>query len=214
LQKTPFSFDVSVWEFFWPVLTGACLVISPPDAHKDGMRMTQIIQQHKITIAHFVPSMLSAFLDMADRVTCQSLRHVICSGEALPANLQNKFFEKLPAQLHNLYGPTEASIDVTMWMCERESEDTVVPIGRPIANTQIYLLDAYRNPVPIGVPGELFIGGIGLARGYQHRSALTAERFVPSPFTKQPGERLYRTGDLARYRADGTIEYLGRADHR
>ncbi|WP_396956092.1 amino acid adenylation domain-containing protein [Nitrosomonas sp.] len=214
LQKTPFGFDVSVWEFLWPLLTGAGLVVAPPEAHKDAMRVAQMIQDHKITIVHFVPSMLSAFLDMADVTICRSLRYVICSGEALSTSLQQKFFEKLPAQLHNLYGPTEASIDVTMWACEQGSETAVVPIGRPIANTQIYLLDAFMNPVPVGVSGELYIGGVGLARGYQNRSTLTAERFIPNPFSKQLGERLYRTGDLARYRTDGNIEYLGRIDHQ
>jgi len=214
LQKTPFSFDVSVWEFFWPLLAGARLVVAPPEAHKDGMHIAQMIQDHEITLLHFVPSMLSAFLDIPDALACRSLRHVICSGEALPVNLQNKFFEKLPAHLHNLYGPTEASIDVTMWPCKRYTDAATVPIGRPIDNTQIYLLDTFLNPVPVGVAGELYIGGVGLARGYQNRAALTAERFIPSPFCKQSGERLYRTGDLARYRADGNIEYLGRTDHQ
>ncbi|MCP5292673.1 MAG: amino acid adenylation domain-containing protein [Burkholderiales bacterium] len=214
LQKTPFSFDVSVWEFFWPLLAGARLVIAPPGAHRDGRHIARIVQDEAITVMHFVPSMLSAFLDVLDVSACKSLRHVICSGEALSANLQNKFYEKLPAQLHNLYGPTEASIDVTVWACERESEDAVVPIGRPIANTRIYLLDSFLHPVPVGVPGELYIGGVGLARGYQNRSALTAGRFIPDPFSEQPGARLYRTGDLARYRADGEIEYIGRTDHQ
>ncbi|MBE7527127.1 MAG: amino acid adenylation domain-containing protein [Burkholderiales bacterium] len=199
LQKTPFGFDVSVWEFFWPLLTGARLVVAQPEVHKDAMRIAQMIQDHEITIVHFVPSMLSAFLDIADVTICRSLRYVICSGEALSTSLQQKFFEKLPAQLHNLYGPTEASIDVTMWACEPDSKESVVPIGSPIANTQIYLLDAYLNLVPIGVPGELYIGGVGLARGYQNCAALTAERFIPNSFSRQPGERLYRTGD------DGTL---------
>ncbi len=214
LQKTPFSFDVSVWELFWPILEGARQIIAPPDAHKDVIRIVEIIKQHEITILHFVPSMLSAFLDMCDVTACQSLRHVICSGEALSASIQQRFFKKLPVQLHNLYGPTEASIDVTMWACKSNSVDSIIPIGRPIDNTQIYLFDAYLNPVPVGVPGELYIGGVGLARCYQNRAALTAERFIPSPFSVEPGERLYRTGDLARYRADGNIEYLGRTDHQ
>jgi len=214
LQKTPFSFDVSVWELFWPLLEGARLVVAPPGAHKDGMHIAQMIKNHEITIVHFVPSMLSIFLDVPDLAACRSLRYVICSGEALSAGLQKKFFEKLPAQLHNLYGPTEASIDVTMWACEQGSDEATVPIGRPITNTQIYLLDTYLNPVPVGVPGELFIGGVGLARGYLNRPDLTAERFIPNPFSTQPGERLYRAGDLARYRADGNIEYLGRLDNQ
>ena len=213
LQKTPFSFDVSVWEFFWPILAGAKLVIAPPEAHRDGAHIATLIKNHQITIVHFVPSMLSIFLDTPGISTCRSLRYVICSGEALSVHLQEKFFERLPSvQLHNLYGPTEASIDVSMWACERNSGSISVPIGHPIANTQLYILDRYLNPVPIGVPGELYIGGVGLARGYLNRPELTKERFISNPFSTQTNERLYCTGDLARFREDGAIEYLGRTD--
>ena len=221
LQKTPFSFDVSVWEFFWPLLTGARLVVAKPEGHKDSAYLVNLIAQQQITTLHFVPSMLRAFLEEAELETCNCLRQVICSGEALPFELQERFFARLNAKLHNLYGPTEAAIDVTAWTCQRESKQAIVPIGRPIANTQIYLLDAHLQPVPIGVPGELYIGGAGLARGYYRRPELTAEKFIFNPFfnsselnskLKIHNSKLYKTGDLARYLPDGNIEFLGRLD--
>jgi amino acid adenylation domain-containing protein len=215
LQKTPFSFDVSVWEFFWPLLTGAKLVVALPGGHKDGAYLANLIREEKVTTIHFVPSMLSAFLEQGGLETsCASLKRVICSGEALPFELQQRFFSLLPAELHNLYGPTETTVDVTYWACERDSRLRTVPIGRPIANTQIYILDRHLQPTPIGVPGELHIGGIGLARGYHNRPELTAEKFIPDPFRSEPGARLYKTGDLARYLANGAIEYMGRMDHQ
>jgi surfactin family lipopeptide synthetase A len=216
LQKTPFSFDVSVWEFFWPLLSGAKLVMALPGMHRDVEYLANLIRKEKITTIHFVPSMLSVFLDERGlAASCASLKRVICSGEALPFELQQRFFSILPAELHNLYGPTEAAVDVTYWACERDSQLRTVPIGRPIANTQIYLLDRYLQPVPIGVPGELHIGGIGLARGYHNRLELTAEKFIPDPFRlATPGARLYKTGDLVRYLPNGAIEYLGRMDHQ
>ncbi|WP_248752418.1 non-ribosomal peptide synthase/polyketide synthase [Pseudomonas sp. MWU15-20650] len=212
LQKTPFSFDVSVWEFFWPLMTGARLVVAAPGDHRDPARLVRLINAEQITTLHFVPSMLQAFLQDAAVVSCQSLQRIVCSGEALPADTQQQVFAKLPhAGLYNLYGPTEAAIDVTHWTCVEEGRDAV-PIGRPIANLGCYVLDANLEPAPIGVLGELYLGGIGLARGYHRRAALTAERFVTDPFGS--GERLYRTGDLARYRDDGVIEYAGRIDHQ
>ncbi len=215
LQKTPFSFDVSVWEFFWPLLTGAGLVVAVPGGHKDGSYLAALIAREKITTLHFVPSMLAVFLEEeALETSCASLKRVICSGEALPYDLQERFFTRLPAELHNLYGPTEAAVDVTYWACERRSKLRTVPIGRPIANIQIYLLDSQLRPVPIGVPGELHIGGIGLARGYHNRPELTAEKFIPDPLSTEPGARLYKTGDLARFLPDGAIEYLSRIDHQ
>jgi amino acid adenylation domain-containing protein len=216
LQKTPFGFDVSVWELFWPLMTGAELVLAQPDEHKDGLRLKERIVKQKITTLHFVPPMLQAFLETPGVQACAgSLRRVICSGEALTATVQQQCWTKLPGvELHNLYGPTEAAIDVTVWSCDQKAPADPVPIGRPIANTQIYLLDNRDEPVPIGVPGELYIGGVNVARGYHKRPALTAEKFVPDPFSAEPGRRLYRTGDLARYRADGAIEYLGRLDHQ
>ncbi|MGH8614417.1 MAG: amino acid adenylation domain-containing protein, partial [Gammaproteobacteria bacterium] len=213
LQKTPYSFDVSVWEFFWPLITGARLVLAGPEDHKDPECLGALIERHGITTLHFVPSMLKAFLETADLSHCRSLRRVLASGEALSAELRDAFRERLAAELHNLYGPTEASIDVTYWDCARDAEARSVPIGLPIANTQIYLLDTELNPVPIGVSGELFIGGVGLARGYLQRPDLTAAAFLPDPFGA-PGGRIYRTGDLARYRPDGAIEYLSRIDRQ
>jgi amino acid adenylation domain-containing protein len=214
LQKTPFSFDVSVWEFFWPLLTGACLVVAKPGGHQESDYLVNLITQQKITTLHFVPSMLRVFLETPQVENCHSLRQVICSGEELPFELQERFFTRLDVPLHNLYGPTEAAIDVTFWPCERNSRLQRVPIGRPIANTQIYILDHQLLPVPIGVPGELHIGGVGLARGYLNRPELTQEKFIPNPFSNEPRSRLYKTGDLARFLPDGNIEYLGRIDNQ
>jgi amino acid adenylation domain-containing protein/non-ribosomal peptide synthase protein (TIGR01720 family) len=248
LQKTPFSFDVSVWEFFWPLLTGACLVVARADGHLDPAYLVETIAAQEITTLHFVPSMLSVFLEHPHvEARARSLRRVISSGEALSPKLQQHFFERfngnanvagegVGVELHNLYGPTEAAVDVTWWACQSPGERRVgegvagrrnvgertgdgsdttegsVPIGRPIANTQIYLLDEHLQPVPPGVPGELYIGGIGLARGYLRRPAPTAERFIPNPFSLRAGMRLYKTGDLARYLPDGNISFLGRTD--
>ncbi|NJJ57027.1 non-ribosomal peptide synthase/polyketide synthase [Pseudomonas sp. B14(2022)] len=212
LQKTPFSFDVSVWEFFWPLMTGARLVVAAPGEHREPARLIETISEHAITTVHFVPSMLQAFIHEPGVQACISLKRIVCSGEALPLDAQLQVFAKLPqAGLFNLYGPTEAAIDVTHWTCIDEGRDAV-PIGRPIANLGNYVLDAQLNPVPAGVSGELYLGGTGLARSYHRRPALTAERFVPSPFGD--GARLYRTGDRVRQRDDGVIEYLGRLDHQ
>jgi amino acid adenylation domain-containing protein len=214
LQKTPFSFDVSVWEFIWPLLTGATLVMARPGGHRDPAYLVNLIAEQRVTTLHFVPSMLSIFLESADLERCRSVRLVFASGEALPFELQQRFFERMGSELHNLYGPTEAAVDVTYWACRPNSQLSIVPIGRPIANTQIYILDANLQPVPIGVPGELHIGGVGLARGYLNRPDLTAEKFIPDPFSEMPGARLYKTGDLARFLSDGNIEYLGRLDYQ
>ena len=213
LQKTPFSFDVSVWEFFWPVMTGARLVFAKPGGHQDRSYLIELINTAQITTCHFVPSMLQAFVDDPEVSTCRSLRQVMSSGEALSYELQQRFFERLGARLHNLYGPTEAAIDVTFWECGA-NEERSVPIGRPIANTEIYLLDPSMQPVPVGAPGELYIGGVGLARAYHHRPDLTAQQFIPHPLSHASSGRLYKTGDLARYRSDGAIEYIGRSDHQ
>ncbi|MGA2858804.1 MAG: amino acid adenylation domain-containing protein, partial [Candidatus Sulfotelmatobacter sp.] len=215
LQKTPFSFDVSVWEFFWPMLTGATLVVARPGGHRDPAYLVNLIAEQGITTLHFVPSMLSIFLEASGLERCRSIRQVFASGEALPYELQQRFFEHLGwSELHNLYGPTEAAVDVTYWACSPKSKLSTVPIGRPIANTQIYILDSKLQPVPIGVAGELHIGGIGLARGYLNRPELTAEKFIADPFAQEPGARLYKTGDLSRFLPDGSIEYLGRIDHQ
>ncbi|MFN6478156.1 non-ribosomal peptide synthetase [Nostoc sp. DedQUE07] len=214
LQKTPFSFDVSVWEFFWPLLTGARLVLAKPDGHKDSAYLVNLIIEQQVTTLHFVPSMLQVFIEAESCKNCSSLKRVICSGEALPLKLQERFFEHLECELHNLYGPTEAAIDVTFWQCKPHSNLKTIPIGRAIANTQIYILDSHLQPVPIGVPGELHIGGVGLARGYLNRPDLTNEKFISNPFSDDPHSRLYKTGDQARYLSDGNIEYLGRIDNQ
>ncbi len=212
LQKTPFSFDVSVWEFFWPLLVGAQLVIARPGGHKDSDYLVKLITEQNITTIHFVPSMLQIFLEDRNISKCTSLKRVICSGEALPYELQKRFFSRLKAGLYNLYGPTEAAVDVTYWECQPDSELKTVPIGRAISNTQLYILDKNMLPVPVGVAGELYIGGVQVAKGYINRPELTAERFIPDPFSKIPSGRLYKTGDLARFLPDGNIEYLGRLD--
>jgi amino acid adenylation domain-containing protein len=211
LQKTPVSFDVSVWELFWPLIAGARLVMARPGGHQDPAYLISVIVREGITTLHFVPSMLQVFLEQPGVERCRSLRRVICSGEALPEALRRRFHERLPGvALHNLYGPTEASVDVTAWTSDPAAELVSVPIGRPIANARIHILGPHLTPVPPGIPGELCIGGIPLARGYHGRPDLTAEKFVAAP----GGERLYRTGDLARWLSDGNLEYLGRIDHQ
>jgi amino acid adenylation domain-containing protein len=214
LQKTPFTFDVSVWEFFWPLISGARLIVARPGGQRDSAYLVQVIKSQQITTLHFVASMLQVFLQAPGIEECISLKHVFCSGEALSYDLEQRFFERSSAALYNLYGPTEASIDVTAWECRRDNTAKVVPIGKPIANTQIHILDSHLNPVPIGVAGELHIGGDGLARGYLNRPELTAEKFIRNPFSTDPETRLYKTGDFARYLPDGNIEFLGRIDNQ
>jgi amino acid adenylation domain-containing protein len=219
LQKTPVGFDVSVWEFFWPLLTGARLALAKPGGHRDPAYLREVIERHGVTTVHFVPSMLGAFLADADAAGdpgagCASLRRVVCSGEELPVEVARRCLAALPgAELHNLYGPTEAAIDVTAWRC---SEDALrgrsrVPIGRPITNVRIHVLDPAGRELPVGAVGELHIGGVQVALGYHRRPALTAQRFLPDPWGP-PGARLYATGDSARRRADGAVEFLGRMD--
>jgi amino acid adenylation domain-containing protein len=222
LQKTPYNFDVSVWEFFWTLSYGAVLVMAKPGGHKDSAYLVKTINRENITTIHFVPTMLNLFLEETEIGTIRSLKRVICSGEALPVEYREKFFALFdPAlELHNLYGPTEASVDVTYWACQRNHRRHLVPIGKPIANTRIYILDRNLNLVPIGIRGELYIGGVQLARGYINRPELTAEKFEKQ---KVPGEKIhmsykshmsniYRTGDLARWLPDGNIEFMGRLD--
>ncbi|UXY15522.1 amino acid adenylation domain-containing protein [Chitiniphilus purpureus] len=213
LQKTPFGFDVSVWEFLWPLTTGARLLLAGPGEHRDPGRLAALIRQHGVSTLHFVPAMLQAFLAHGDSAGCDSVRRVICSGEALPPQAQQAVFERLPqAALYNLYGPTEAAIDVTHWQCRRDGGPTV-PIGRPIGNVTVRVLDTDLNLAPQGAAGELYLGGAGLGRGYLGRAGLTAERFVADPFDGNGG-RLYRTGDLVRWNSEGQLEYLGRIDHQ
>ena len=214
LQKTPFSFDVSVWEFFWPLFTGATLVLAKPDGHKDPNYINRIIRQENISTLHFVPSMLAVFLQQGDAKACQTLKRVFCSGEALSVDLQNQFFQHLNIPLHNLYGPTEAAVDVSHWTCRQTSMQVCVPIGRPISNVKLYVLDQCMNPVPVGVPGELYIGGIALAREYLGNETLTAKSFIEHEVVENCPERLYKTGDLVKYLNDGNIEYLGRLDYQ
>src|SRR6185369_16490949 len=195
LQKTPFSFDVSVWELFWPLLTGACLEVARPGGHRDPSYLAELIGAREVTTIHFVPSLLGVFLETPRAAECRSLRRVVCSGEALPWSLAERCLEVLPwVDLENLYGPTEAAVDVTRWRHERGGRRRVVPIGRPITNLGVWVLDSEISPVPPGISGELYIGGAGLARGYVERPELTAERFVPDPLGQRIGARLYRTG--------------------
>ncbi|MCI0387267.1 MAG: non-ribosomal peptide synthetase, partial [Acidobacteria bacterium] len=214
LQKTAFSFDASGTEFYLPLLAGARLVAAQPGGHRDSTYLVKTLVEHQVTILQLVPSLLRVLLDEPEYEHCESLRCVICAGEALPSELQERFTSCLSAELHNFYGPTEAAIDVTCWPYQDARGRAIVPIGRPIANTQIYLLNADMQPASTGVPGELHIGGANLARGYLYQPELTAERFIPNPFSKEPGARLYRTGDLARYLPDGNLEFLGRIDHQ
>ncbi|HET7229443.1 MAG TPA: amino acid adenylation domain-containing protein, partial [Longimicrobium sp.] len=213
LQKTPFSFDVSVWEFFWPLMAGARLAVAPPAAHREPARLSEIILRERVTTIHFVPSMLQLWLEDFSVAECASLRNVIASGEALPGDLRNRFHARLPdVALHNLYGPTEAAVDVTWHACAPDESGAAVPIGRPVANTRIHVLDPRGGLCPVGVPGELHIAGVQVGRGYHGRAALTAERFIPDRFASAPSARMYRTGDRARWTSAGELEYLGRLD--
>src|SRR6267142_1490631 len=214
LQKTPVSFDVSVWEFFCPLMTGARLVMARPNGHKDPGYLVEAMRDDQVTTVHFVPSMLQVFLDHAEAAKHSGLRRVICSGEVLPAKVARCFQERLTSGLHNLYGPTEAAIDVTAWTCPADTTQESIPIGRPVANTQIYILDEHLEAVLVGIAGELHVGGVQVARGYLNRPDLTAERFIPNPYGEEAGGRLYKTGDLGRYQRDGDIEYLGRSDYQ
>lgn len=212
LQKTPLSFDASVWELFAPLMTGGRLVLARQGGHKDSTHLEQAIQAHQVTILQLVPSQLRLLLEHLDPARCASLRLVFCGGEPLAAELCQRFQQCLRAELHNLYGPTEATIDATSWSCQGVTAKSPVLIGRPIDNLRAYVLDAYGQLAPPGAPGLLYLGGRGLARGYRNQPALTAERFVPDPFSGEPGSRLYCTGDRVRHRPSGDLEYLGRAD--
>ncbi len=214
LQKTPSSFDVALWEILWPLHVGATLVLARPEGHKDSSYLTRLISEQQVTVAHFVPSMLQIFLDEPGLTRCPTLRYLFCSGEVLSVHLQQRCFARLDAHLHNLYGPTEAAIDVTAWACRRDSAARTVPIGSPIYNTQILLLDRRGAFVAQGAPGELCIGGMGLSRGYHRRPDLTAACFLPHPGSPEPGARLYKTGDLAYEQPENTFEYKGRLDHQ
>ncbi|CAC5343228.1 MULTISPECIES: non-ribosomal peptide synthetase [Planktothrix] len=211
LQLTPFSFDPSVWEIFWSLISGTTLVVAKPEGHKDIAYLINLIASEQVTNIGFVPSMLRVFLQQPNLESCRCLKRIFCGGEALSYELNQLFFERLNCELHNLYGPTETAVDATYFQCKPQSNYQIIPIGRPIANTQIYILDQYLQPVPIGVAGELHIGGVPLARGYLNQPELTAKNFISNPFGNG---KLYKTGDLARYLPDGNIEYLGRIDNQ
>ena len=213
-QKTPYGFDASILEFSPPLLVGATLVLAKPFGHQDVEYLVDWILTQKITILRAVPTLLRMLLLEPKFKLCNSLRLIFSGGEALPVELRNQFFDTSKADLVNAYGPTEACVDATCYRCSIEDLTDSVPIGRPISNTQVYILDDNLQQVPVGVVGELHIGGAGLAKGYLNRPALTAEKFIPNPFGRHPDDRLYKAGDLARYRPDGNIEFLGRKDHQ
>ncbi len=212
LQKTALSFDPSVTECFSPLLVGAPVVLAQPEGQRDSAYLVQTIREQHITIMQLVPTLLQMLLLESDLGKCTSLRYVTCGAEVLPRADQQRFQAVLPIDLYNIYGPTETCIDATLWLCQRGDPAANVPIGRPIANLQTYILDPYLQPVPQGVPGELYIGGAGLAHGYLNQPDLTAERFIANPFSNDPAARLYKTGDVVRYRPDGAIEFVGRRD--
>ena len=214
LHKTPLSFDVSVWEIFAPLLSGARLVIAKPGGHQDSAYQLDLIASQGVTHIDYVPSMLEVLLESEGLDGYASLKVVTCAGEVLSPELRDRFYARTDAKLYNLYGPTEASLAVTYWICEPDAKERLIPIGRPMSNVRIYILDKHLQPVPIGVAGELHIGGEAPGRGYLKRPELTADKFIPDAFSARGGERLYKTGDLARYRADGAIEFLGRLDHQ
>jgi enterobactin synthetase component F len=216
-QKTPCSFDVSVWEFWWPFMTGASLVMAAPEAHRDPLAMQRFFAEYGITTTHFVPSMLAAFVASLTPETadcCGSLKQVFCSGEALPTALCRDWELLTHVPLHNLYGPTEAAVDVSWYPAYGDALAQVtgnsVPIGFPVWNTGLRILDAMMRPLPFGVAGDLYLTGIQLAQGYLGRPDLTASRFIADPYN--PGARMYRTGDVARWLDNGAVEYLGRSD--
>lgn len=211
LQKTPTTFDVSVWELFWPLTAGASVVVARPNGHRDPAYLREVVERAGVSVMHFVPTMLRLFLEAGSTVPGNRLRHVICSGEALDRAEARRFAQDFPnAALHNLYGPTEAAVDVTAWPVDADYPGPSLPIGQAIANVRIFILDEAMRPAPVGVEGELYIGGVAVGRGYCGAPGLTAASFTPSPFS--PGERLYRTGDRARWLRDGQIEYRGRRD--
>ncbi len=218
LQKTPAGFDVSVWEFFWALCEGATVVLARPGGHTDPAYLTDVIRRENVSTMHFVPSMLAAFVGAVEatgeREWSGPLRRVVCSGEALTAEQAARWKALTGVPLHNLYGPTEAAVDVTWWDCAHHAgRGGGVPIGRPVWNTRVLVLDAALRPAGVGMPGELYLAGVQLARGYRNRPGLSAERFVADPYGA-PGERMYRTGDLVRWRSDGALDYLGRTDHQ
>jgi amino acid adenylation domain-containing protein/non-ribosomal peptide synthase protein (TIGR01720 family) len=215
LQRTPFSFDASVWEFYAPLLSGGTLVVHSADPHQIPSEVVAAIRKDNITVIQVVPTLLRMLLEDAAFASCESLRYVFCGGEMLPLEAQKQFFRQLPcAHLINLYGPTETCIDATSWNCSDSVEASDVPIGTPIANDRLYVMDRHLHLVSPGVRGQLYVSGLGLGRGYWNRPALTAERFVPDPFSASGGERMYWTGDLGRWTEEGAFHCMGRADNQ
>lgn len=214
LQTYSFSFDPSVWAIFWPLIAGAAVVLPRPGGIKDSAYLVETILRFGISVLGFGPAMLQVILNEPGIERCRSLRHVFCGGEALPPTLPERFWARLAADLHNVYGPTETTIDAAWHTCRRGSRPNLVPIGRALPGARLYLLDEQGQPVPPGSPGELYVAGIGLARGYWNRPELTRERFLPDPFSSDAVSRLYRTGDLARFNSEGALEYLGRTDQQ
>ena len=214
LHKTPLTFDVSVWEIFAPLLSGACLLIAKAGGHQDPVYQLELMAREKVTHVDYVPTMLEVLLELKGLDDCDSLKIVTSAGEALTRGLRDRFYSQTKAKLYNLYGSTEASLAVTYWVCPGEGKERLIPIGRPMNNARIYILDKHLQPVPIGVAGELHVGGVAPGRGYLKRPDLTADKFIPDALSETGGERLYKTGDLARYRSDGAIEFLGRLDHQ
>ena len=214
LHKTPLTFDVSVWEIFAPLLSGACLLIANAGGHQDPVYQLELMAREKVTHVDYAPNMLEVLLQLEGLDHCDGLKIVTAAGETLKRELQDRFYSRTKAKLYNLYGTTEASLAVTYWLCQAHSKERVIPIGRPMNNARIYILDKQLQPVPIGVAGELHVGGMAPGRGYLKRPDLTADKFIPDAFSETGGERLYKTGDLARYRSDGAIEFLGRLDHQ
>ena len=214
LLKTPITFDAAGREFYPTLLTGGTLVIAEPDGHRDSRYLAETIRREQISIFHCVPSLLQFLVEEPAFDGSLALRAVMCGGEALPAQLVTRFQRRSKAALYNVYGPTETIINSTYWLCDAAEGRSSIPIGRPIPNARIYILNDALRPVPLGVAGHMHIGGVGLARGYLNRPDLTGEKFIPDPFSAEPGARLYKTGDLARYLPDGNIEFLGRGDHQ
>nr|WP_321162352.1 amino acid adenylation domain-containing protein [Nostoc sp. KVJ3] len=216
LLTISFSFDPSVWQILWPLCFGGQLIVARPGGHQDTAYLVKVITKQQITVLALVPSILRVLLEEKGIENCRFLKHITCGGEALPGELIERFFAKLNLDnvLHNCYGPTEASIDTTFWTCQRDTNYAIAPIGRPITNAEIHILDENLQPVPVGESGELHIGGIGLARGYLNRPELTIDKFIFNSFSSESGARLYKTGDLARYLSDGNIEFLGRIDYQ
>lgn len=214
LQRTSISFDASVWEFYAPLITGARLIMAQPNDKGSSVHLISTIVEQNVTVIQLTPTMLQIFLEESELKLCRSLKRICCGGEALAIDLLQRLKTSLDVELFNLYGPTETSVEVSFWQYNQECNRQIAPLGRPISNTQLYILDSYLQPVPIGVAGELYISGIGLARGYLHQAELTAEKFIPNELSDKAGARLYKTGDIARYLLDGNIEFLGRIDHQ